>query len=124
MLSIFVNPESVTAPVSVFLASLPWGDVRRVEDVLDSPTLKAKPPFAQIDDGAGGKRRVVEAPYEFSQASSGVRRGAPRRGEHNARVLSDWLEMVPGEIEALEKSGTLLAESSEPPRAAERSFDG
>ena len=105
-------------------AGLPWGDVRRVEEVLDSPTLKAVPPFAQVDDGAGGKRRVVEAPYAFSQASSGVRGGAPRRGEHNARVLSDWLEMVPGEIEALEKSGTLLAESSEAPRAAERSFDG
>ena len=93
-------------------AGLPWGDVRRMEDVLDSPTLKACPPFAEVDDGAGGKRRVVEAPYRFSQAISGIRGAAPRRGEHNANVLADWLEMRPEEIQTLEKSNTLLAEET------------
>ncbi len=91
-------------------AGLPWGDVRRMEDVLDSPTLRARPPFAEVDDRAGGTRRVVESPYEFSGATSKIRGPAPRRGEHNASVLSDWLEMEPEGIEALEKSGTLLAE--------------
>lgn len=93
-------------------AGLPWGDVRQMEDVLDSPTLKARPPYAEVDDRAGGKRRVVEAPYRFSHASSGVRGPAPHRGEHNADVLSDWLELRPDEIEALEKSSTLLDEGT------------
>ena len=91
-------------------AALPWGDVRNPEDVLDSPTLKARPPFAEVDDRAGGKRRVVEAPYEFSDASTGVRGPAPYRGEHNADVLRDWLALPSEEIEGFEQSGTLLVE--------------
>ena len=96
----------------MLFAGLPWGDVRKMEDVLESPTLKARPPFAQVNDGAGGTRRVVEAPYEFSNASSGVRGPAPRRGEHNAGVLGDWLEMRREGIDGLEACGTLLAEEA------------
>ena len=91
-------------------AELPWGDVRGADEVLDSPTLKDRPPFAQVDDGAGGTRRVVEAPYTFSDASSGARGRAPHRGEHNAEVLREWLGLETAEIEGLEKSATLLAE--------------
>lgn len=94
-------------------AGLPWGDVRQMEDVLDSPTLRDRPPYAEVDDRAGGVRRVVEAPYHFSQATSGIRGPAPRRGEHNANVLSEWLELKPEEIENLEKVGTLLAEEAQ-----------
>ena len=64
-----------------------------------------------MDDRAGGKRRVVEAPYEFSDASTGVRGPAPYRGEHNADVLRDWLVLPPEEIEGFEQSGTLLVEA-------------
>ena len=93
-------------------AGLPWGDVRAMEDVLDSPTLKHRPPFSLVDDRAGGKRRVVEAPYEFSHATSCVRGPAPHRGEHNQSVLADWLEMGSEEMEGLEESGTLLVETT------------
>jgi crotonobetainyl-CoA:carnitine CoA-transferase CaiB-like acyl-CoA transferase len=93
-------------------AGLPWGDVREPNEVLDSPTLRARPPFAEVDDRGGGKRRVVEAPYEFSEASTGVRGPAPRRGEHNAEVLRDWLELRSEEIEGLEESGALVVEAT------------
>ena len=96
-------------------AGLPWGDVRSMGDVLDSPTLRETPPFAEVDDRAGGTRRVVEAPYTFSGASVGVRGSAPRRGEHNAEVLTDWLSLSSDEIGGLEKAGVLLTDPDPDP---------
>jgi crotonobetainyl-CoA:carnitine CoA-transferase CaiB-like acyl-CoA transferase len=52
----------------------------------------------QIDDRAGGTRPVVQSPYRFSAAQSGVRKGAPWHGEHNAEILRDWLQMDEGEL--------------------------
>ena len=54
---------------------------------------------------------MIQAPYEFSSAASGVRGAAPRRGEHNAEVLTDWLSVSPEHIAKLEQTGTLLAEA-------------
>ena len=85
-----------------------WGDVRRTETVLESPTLRDSNLFAEVDDRGNGKRRVIQAPYEFSGARSGIRGPAPHRGEHNAEVLRDWLSAAPEEIERLEKDGVLL----------------
>jgi crotonobetainyl-CoA:carnitine CoA-transferase CaiB-like acyl-CoA transferase len=93
-------------------AQLPWGDVREMEEVLESPTLNASELFAEIDDRAGQTRRVVQAPYAFSDADCGVRGPAPHRGEHNAAVLSQWLTLGGSEIEALTRSGALLADEN------------
>jgi CoA:oxalate CoA-transferase len=89
---------------------LPWGDVVSSSDALVSPALGEAPVYGEIDDRAGGTRKVVQAPYVFSGAESGVRGAAPRRGEHNAEVLEGWLGMSADEIEALEKGGVLLRE--------------
>jgi CoA:oxalate CoA-transferase len=82
--------------------------------VLDSPTLQHDPPFAEVDDRGGGVRRVVEAPYRFSGAQSGVRGPAPHRGEHNGVVLSDWLSLSGAEIASLAKDGILLEDTPAP----------
>lgn len=87
---------------------LSWGDVRQTDEVLESPTLKALKLFAEVDDRGHGTRRVVQAPYEFSDATSGARGPAPHRGEHNAEILREWLSLSDAEIESLEKSRTLL----------------
>jgi crotonobetainyl-CoA:carnitine CoA-transferase CaiB-like acyl-CoA transferase len=63
-----------------------------------------------VDDRGGGKRRVIQSPYRFSNAESGARAGAPRRGEHNEAVLRDWLGLAEGEIAALSSRGVLLHE--------------
>ena len=93
-------------------AALPWGDVREPHEVLDSPTFRNDPPFAEIDDRKGGRRRVVEAPYRFSDAHSGVRGVAPRRGEHNAEVLAGWLSLSEQAVASLEAQGVLQSEPS------------
>ena len=78
--------------------------MRNAGNVLDSPSLRDGRAVTHVDDHAGGTRGVVRMPYRFSAASSDVRGPAPRRGEHNAEVLADWLGASPGEIAALEST--------------------
>jgi crotonobetainyl-CoA:carnitine CoA-transferase CaiB-like acyl-CoA transferase len=92
-------------------AGLPWGDVRRMDEVLDSPTLRSVALYGDVDDRGGGKRRVIQAPYEFSHAASGIQGPAPRRGEHNVEVLEEWLALDAAEIDRLRGAGVLLEEA-------------
>lgn len=68
-----------------------WGDVRSSSAALDLPTVRHRGTFTEVDDRAGGVRRLPQSPYRFSAADARVRGGAPRQGEHNAAVLMDWL---------------------------------
>jgi crotonobetainyl-CoA:carnitine CoA-transferase CaiB-like acyl-CoA transferase len=78
--------------------NLAWGDVRDSANIREQPTVLHRGAIVQIDDRAGGTRPVVQSPYRFSAAKSGVRKGAPWHGEHNAEVLRDWLQMDEGEL--------------------------
>ena len=89
---------------------LAWGDVRSTEAAFASPTARARGTAAFVDDRGGGMRRVVQSPYRFSDARSGVRGSASYRGEHNREVLVEWLATPPDEIAKLEEAGVLLAE--------------
>ncbi|HVF74342.1 MAG TPA: CoA transferase [Acidimicrobiales bacterium] len=87
-------------------ADLAWGDVRSPFDAVDQPSITARRMAAEVDDRGGGQRRVVQSPYRFSDADSGVRGPAPHRGEHNTEVLRDWLDLDASAVEP----GVLLAE--------------
>jgi crotonobetainyl-CoA:carnitine CoA-transferase CaiB-like acyl-CoA transferase len=87
--------------------NIAWGRVRRGHDLREQPTLKSRGSIAEVDDRAGGTRPIPQSPYRFSDARSGVRGGAPHRGEHNAEVLADWLGRPAEEAEALEAIGAL-----------------
>ncbi|GAC1517167.1 MAG: CaiB/BaiF CoA-transferase family protein [Acidimicrobiales bacterium] len=93
--------------------NLAWADVRAAEDAFAQPTAVAHGAAATVDDRGGGTRRVVQSPYRFSAAASGVRGGAPRRGEHNAAVLGDWLGWDAAKVRALEEAAVLQAEPPE-----------
>ncbi len=71
--------------------NLAWGDVRTSEAIDEQPTVRHRSVIARVDDRAGGTRPVVQSPYRFSNAESGVRGPAPWKGEHNFEVLRDWL---------------------------------
>ena len=92
--------------------NLAWGDVRSTATAFASPTARARGTVAAVDDRGGGTRPVVESPYRFSDAESGVARGAGHRGEHNREVLAEWLGASPDEITKLEEAGVLLAEDA------------
>jgi len=90
--------------------NIAWGQVRSGHSLRDQPTLKHRGSIADIDDRAGGTRPTPQSPYRFSAARSGVRGGAPHRGEHNQEVLGEWLGATPAEVDALSQGGVLAVE--------------
>lgn len=91
-------------------ANVAWADVRQPEEVFDTDIANDRQLSVAVDDRDGGTRRVVQSPYHFSNARSEVRGGPPFRGEHNATVLSDWLELDAASSTQLASDGVLLAE--------------
>jgi len=106
--SAFATRAELTAALD--RAAIPWGDVRSVAEAFESPTARARESAVRVDDRAGGARRVVQSPYRFSNAPSGVAGVARYRGESNREVLTDWLGAGDDEISRLEAAGVLLAE--------------
>ena len=90
--------------------NIAWGQVRPGATLRDQPTLKARGAIVEIDDRAGGTRPIPQSPYRFSAALSGVRGGAPHRGEHNREVLGEWLGLAPEAMDALADRGVLGSE--------------
>jgi CoA:oxalate CoA-transferase len=93
--------------------NIAWGRVRRGHDLGEQPTLRHRGSIAQVDDRAGGTRPIPQSPYRFSAACSGVRAGAPHRGEHNREVLGEWLGLGEAEVAALCDSGVLAADAAQ-----------
>lgn len=91
-------------------AELAYGEVKDSPHALASEHLRVRGAVVEVSDRAGGVRRVIQSPYRFSDAQSGVERGAPYRGEHNREVLRDWLALGDGEIDALLAKRVLLSE--------------
>ena len=104
----FPDREKLIAALDA--GNLAWGDVRSTEAAFSSPTARARGTVAEVDDRGGGTRRVVQSPYRFSSAKSGVCGSAAYRGEHNREVLAEWLAASQDEIKRLEEAGVLLAE--------------
>lgn len=88
--------------------NLAWGEVRDSADVRESPTVQHRGSIADIDDRAGGTRPIVQSPYRFSNAESGVRGVAPHQGEHNADALADWLGSSAEEVARWVDAGVLV----------------
>ena len=91
-------------------ANIAWADVREPEDVFDTEIAAERQLSVHVDDRVGGTRRVVQSPYHFSNARSEVRGGPPFRGEHNAAVLAEWLDIDADAAGRLHHDGVLLAE--------------
>jgi crotonobetainyl-CoA:carnitine CoA-transferase CaiB-like acyl-CoA transferase len=87
--------------------NLAWGRVRAGKALREQPTLAARGSIVDVDDRDGGVRPIVQSPYRFSQAQSGVRGPPPHRGEHNEAVLSDWLGKSTEDVAALVSLGVL-----------------
>ncbi len=93
-------------------ANLAWGEVRSTRAAFDSPTARVREVAPELDDRGGGTRRVVRAPYRFSAASTGTRRAAAYRGEHNVELLQEWLGASEHQIQQWTRNGILLREAS------------
>ena len=86
----FTDRESFLAALDH--ANLAWGIVRDPMDAMNSPTLAHRGSLTDVDDRAGGTRKVMQSPYRFSKSDAGLGGPAPLQGEHNRDVLGDWLD--------------------------------
>lgn len=84
-----------------------WGVVRNSLDINGSPTVRHRESIIYVEDEEG-TRPVVQSPYRFSVAESGVRGAAPHLGVHNLEVLSEWLQLSSSQIASLEADGVLV----------------
>ncbi len=89
--------------------NIAWGDVRDPATIPEQPTVSSRGSVIQIDDRQGGTRPVVQSPYRFSNAASGVRGPAAHRGEHNTEILQDWLGLSEDEAAEIAKSDAVVA---------------
>ncbi|MDP1794014.1 MAG: CaiB/BaiF CoA-transferase family protein, partial [Acidimicrobiales bacterium] len=94
-------------------SGLAFGVVKDQFDVVRSPTADHRGTVAAIDDnsGTGATRGVVQSPYRFSDAASGVRGPAPHRGQHNAEVLQEWAGVDEATVASLVDQGVLLSDA-------------
>lgn len=83
------------------------GLLRSARDLCDTEWATARNVVAHVSDRGGGTMRIPDAPWKFSNVSTGVR-GEPRyRGEDNRTVLAELLGLDDGEIDRLEADGVL-----------------
>jgi crotonobetainyl-CoA:carnitine CoA-transferase CaiB-like acyl-CoA transferase len=93
--------------------NLAWGNVHDHREVFDlQGSVEGRDVLTEVDDRAGGRRRVTNTPYRFSDAEAGVRRPAAYRGEHNAEALKDWLGATDDDIADWHASGILLRDDA------------
>ncbi|HXW44584.1 MAG TPA: CoA transferase [Streptosporangiaceae bacterium] len=95
----FASREQLLAALES--AGIAWAEVRSAESAFAGGAHSVGVP--------GSDRRVVALPYHFSAARPSVARPAPRRGEHNAEALADWLGLDEAAVAALAAAGILLA---------------
>lgn len=94
-------------------AGLAWGEVKELDQVLASPTFQHRGSILQVDDRAGGTRPIVRSPLHMSASKIREDGVAPRRGEENEAVLSEWLGLGPTAISALADAQVVLAEPND-----------
>jgi CoA:oxalate CoA-transferase len=104
------RPSADAIFAGVEQAGLGAARVETLRDALTGPLARERGLLVEIDDRRGGTRPVVRAPYRFSGESCAVRRPAPRRGEHNAEVLREWLGWADERIRALAELGVLRSD--------------
>jgi CoA:oxalate CoA-transferase len=89
-------------------ADLPWAEIRTTAEALADAEADGWPMVAQVDDHGGGRRRVLQSPYRFSDADAGVQGPAPRLGQHNREVVAEWLGTDAAAIATMEDDGILV----------------
>jgi CoA:oxalate CoA-transferase len=98
--------------------NLAWGNVHDHREVFDRQgSIEGRAVLTEVDDRAGGLRRITNTPYRFSAAEAGVRRGAAYLGEHNHEALVDWLGASEEDIQGWRKAGILLHDENAAPKS-------
>jgi crotonobetainyl-CoA:carnitine CoA-transferase CaiB-like acyl-CoA transferase len=80
---------------------VPCFPVHLVNEVAENEQYKARRFFIDNDHPTAKEVRMPGAPCRFSRTPWRIKRGAPRLGEHNRRILSKRLGLSGAQIDAL-----------------------
>src|SRR3954471_1877129 len=107
----FPDRESLVAKLNEI--NLAWGNVHDHQEVFDRQgSVEGRAVLTDVDDRGGGRRRVTNTPYRFSDADAGVRRPAAYRGEHNYEALGEWLGCSDADVDEWRRAGLLLQDET------------
>ena len=83
------------------------GKIRSTRELADTDWAAAREITVEVSNRGGGKVRIPNAPWKFSDATV-TTAGSPKyRGEDNALVLGDLLGLSAAEVDALTEAGVL-----------------
>ena len=107
-----ISDDYLEVEAAMAKMNLAWGRIRTGKALRNQPTIAHRQSIVDVDDRAGGTRPIVQSPYRFSQAISGVRGGAPHKGEHTDEILRGWLGLSDKEIDQLAAQGILTRDTT------------
>ncbi len=87
--------------------AIPWAPVARPEDLFDDPHLNSGGKLVDAVLASGAHTKLPALPLELDGAALGLRRQAPRLGEHTAELLAE-AEVSEAEILELAKEGVIV----------------
>jgi crotonobetainyl-CoA:carnitine CoA-transferase CaiB-like acyl-CoA transferase len=87
-------------------AAVPAGPIYELDQVFDDPQVRHLGLLTELEQPGYGTLRLLGLPFHASRAPAGIRRPAPRLGEHTAEVLQE-LGLTRGEIDRMAASGAI-----------------
>jgi crotonobetainyl-CoA:carnitine CoA-transferase CaiB-like acyl-CoA transferase len=100
-------PSADELEASLAEQGLAMGVLRTVREVADSEWARARGAIVDVPDRGGGRVRIPNSPWHFSQADVGVRGEPAYRGEHNREVLRALCDLTDADLDQLESDGVL-----------------
>ena len=76
---------------------IPAGPVMNHKELFSDPQTHAREMAVDVDHPAAGATRVIGVPIKLSETPGGIRRPAPRHGEHTPEVLGKLVKGVAAE---------------------------
>ena len=100
-------PDATAIEEALAKHKLASGKIRTTRELADTDWAAAREITVEVSNRGGGKVRIPNAPWKFSDATV-TTAGSPKyRGEDNALVLGDLLGLSAEEVDALTESGVL-----------------
>ena len=91
-------------------ARIPSAPVLTLEQAMNHPHLRERQTVRKVHDRLLGDFEVPGFPLRFSAFPKLLDLEAPLLGEHNGRILSNYLGYAPGDISRLEREGVLQSQ--------------
>jgi len=91
---------------------VPYAPVLDIGQTINHPHHRERGTVRTIKDEDFGDFEAPGFPFRFSDFPGQLDLRAPRRGEHNAEILKEYLGLGEAEIQAMEQEGILVTEAT------------